>query len=97
MVERPDEHGVLMVWCDRAANPRRSPGWREVDETKVLVRGYHYLCPLDYSELDIRVLSEAMDPRVVLKPCPRCRTVWHGPTISQLRSRPSGTSGPLAR
>ena len=92
-----DAAGVLLVWCDRPINPRRSPRWRDVDEAKVLVRGFHYLCPLDYAELDIRELSESMDARVILKPCPKCGTLWHGPTLAQLRSRPSSASGPLGK
>ena len=89
--------GVLMVWCDRPVNPCRSPEWGTLDEVRVLARGYHYLCPLDYVELDIRGLSDAKDLRVVLKRCSKCGTYWHGPTLTQLRSRPAGASGPLTR
>jgi len=62
--------GVLMVWCNRPVNPRRSPEWGTLDEVRVLARGYHYLCPLDYAELDIRELSDAKDPRVVVEAMP---------------------------
>ena len=95
----PDDQGiragVMMVWCDRRPNPQRSPEWGSLDELKVLATAYHYLCPLDYTELDIREASPAKDPRVVLKRCPKCLTVWYGPTLSELRSRPGRSSGPL--
>ena len=85
--------GVLLVWCGRA-DLLRIPRSRN-EELRLLAGGYHYLCPTDYAQLEIRELSEALDPRVVLKRCPKCRTTWHGPTLSELRSRPAGMSGPV--
>ncbi len=85
--------GVIMVWCDR---PRSGHGPSSRNhELKFLASDYHYLCPLDYAHLGVRDLSKGLDPRVVLKRCPKCRTTWYGPSLSELRARPSGSSGPL--
>jgi len=83
-----------MVWCDRPRSSSRGPHSR-LDELGLLAEAYHYLCPTDYAELELREFSDAKDPRVVLKRCPRCRTTWFGPSLSELRSRPAGHSGPL--
>jgi len=86
-----------MIWCDRRPNPHRSPAWGTLAELKVLAGAYHYLCPLDYTELETRESSAAKDPRLGLKRCPKCLTLWYGPTLSELRSRPGRSSGPLMR
>lgn len=78
--------GVLMIWCNRPSTkllPKERP-----EEMRRIATDYHYVCPFDFEQLAIRQLSEAKDPRVVLKPCPKCGTKWHGPTISYIRSRP---------
>src|SRR5438445_210700 len=87
--------GVLMVWCDRPRSGRGPDG--RLDELNLLASDYHYVCPSDYTRLEIRDLSKAKDPRVLLRRCPKCRTTWYGPTLSELRSRPAGMSGPLRR
>ena len=85
--------GVLMVWCDRPRSGRRRGG--RLDELNFLAWDYHYVCPSDYAQLEIREFSEAKDPRVLLKRCAKCRTTWYGPTLSELKSRPAGASGLL--
>jgi len=66
-----------------------------MDELNLLALRYHYLCPTDYTQLEVRELSDAKDPRVPLKRCPNCRTTWYGPKLSRLRTLPAGQSGPL--
>jgi hypothetical protein len=83
--------GVLMIWCNRPGS-RRFPT-RRTDEAILLASRYHYVCPSDHVELELRGLSDAKDPRILLKRCRKCRTTWYGPTLSQLRLRPAGAPG----
>src|SRR5712692_489663 len=80
--------GVLMIWCSRPSSGRFPRG--ETDELTFLASRYHYVCPSDYTQLERRGFSQAKDPRILLKQCPRCRTTWYGPTLSQLRLCPAG-------
>lgn len=86
-------HGVVMIWCDRPSSKRLGDAIQ--DETRRLATDYHYVCPLDYAQLTIRELSSAKDPRVVLRPCPKCGTKWYGPTLSYIRSHPANGPRPL--
>lgn len=89
----PKRAGVLLVWCNR---PRTrvgrldsGPSW----ELRQLAQNFHYLCSLDYSELGTRGFTKTDDPRVMLERCSVCLTDWYGPSLSELKARPSGKSG----
>ncbi len=85
--------GVLMIWCNRPDSGRITGG--RTAELNLLASRYHYVCPSNHTQLERRGLSNAKDPRIILKRCPSCRTIWCGPTLSRLRSRPGGVSGLL--
>jgi len=82
-----------MIWCNRPGSGRMPR--RQTDELNILASRYHYVCPSDLTQLERRGLSDSKNPRILLKRCPKCRTTWYGPTLSQLRLRPTGVPGLL--